>query len=93
MREKTRALSVFAAAAGEPERIALVLEDADASARGLSFRQLAARVLEACRFLDDDAAAGREGFALVAEPGLESLLIVYAAIETGRPVTLLHPRW
>jgi O-succinylbenzoic acid--CoA ligase len=82
-------LSVLAAAAEEPDRVALVVGD-----RTLTFRELGERALRAIAWLGEQgvAAGGIEPVALVGRSDLGTLVILYALLEIARPVALLHPR-
>jgi len=81
-------LSVRAAAREHPRRQALVVDG-----EPWSFRRLAARVEEAAAWLARRLPERPGIFALVGRSDLGTLLLLYAAMELGRTVALLHPRW
>ncbi|MCP4658925.1 MAG: AMP-binding protein [bacterium] len=80
-------LSVRAAAREHPRRQALVVDG-----EPWSFRRLAARVEEAAARMDRRLHERSEAFVLVGRSDLDTLLLLYAALEVGRTVVLLHPR-
>src|SRR5258705_5066624 len=95
--ERRDPLSVLAAAADEPNRVAVVVGD-----REFSFRELAERVERAMAWLsqnaDADPALRRASsddptrpVALIGQSDLGTLVILYALIEMGRPAALIHP--
>lgn len=83
------ALSVFAAAAEQPEALALVVPS-----RGLalSYAALAARVAGTQRALAARALPPGAPLAFVPHAELESLVLLLALFEAGHPVVPVHPR-
>lgn len=75
--------SLCAAAAEHPERIAIVTRT-----ESLTFRELAERTAPIVRHFT----RGSGPVAVVAALRLETLLVVYALVEIGRPIVLVHPR-
>lgn len=80
-------LSVFAAAAEAPDRLALVSDD-----ESLTYAQLADRVRPAVGWLRDRKLAGDAPVALVARNDLPTLELLHALIALGTPALMLHPR-
>jgi O-succinylbenzoic acid--CoA ligase len=82
-------LSVLSAAGDSPEREALIVGD-----RTVSFRELAERIGGAVGWLAERGvpAGATKPVALVGGSDMGSLEIVYALLEIGCPVALLHPR-
>jgi len=77
-----RGLSVRAAAEEAPDRPAILSEDAT-----ISFTELARRVDAVAAALE-----GHEAVAVVASLRVETLVVMYAAIERGTTLVLIHPR-
>lgn len=89
------ALSIHAAAAAAPDRVALVITRA--SARAYTFAELAARTRDVAEAIATHAA--RHGvpvaalpLSTVATPTLDTVLLLLAALELGATCALLHPR-
>jgi O-succinylbenzoic acid--CoA ligase len=78
-------LSVAQAASECPERPALVSDEGV-----MSYRELAAEVQPRASWL---LGLGLPHVAVVAQRRRESVLMMFAAIEAGIPLVLLHPRW
>lgn len=87
-------LSLAAAAAEAGRRPAVV-----ACEETLTFAELAERTAPAAGWLAEQGVRhDRQGdsvfrFALVGTPELQTLLWLYALVDAGEPVVLLHPRW
>jgi O-succinylbenzoic acid--CoA ligase len=82
-------LSVLAAAAAEPHWIALVIGDEE-----VTFAALGAKVTRAIGWLTEQGVIPGSGkpVTLVGRSDLGTLVILYALMEMGRPVALVHPR-
>jgi len=80
-------LSVIAAAADSPDRVALVTGD-----RTFTFAELADRVRRVVDGLRSRGLAGEAPVGLVAHNDLPTLEVVHALLALGTPVLLLHPR-
>ncbi len=80
-------LSVFAAAADSPERVALVTDH-----QTLTFTDLAERVRPVVGWLRSCGLAGDAPVALLAHNDLATIETLHALIALGTPVLLLHPR-
>lgn len=78
------ALSLEAAAEEKPDRIALVTPGAE-----YTFAELSSRTKPIRALLQRERP---RGVALVGLPRIETLLALYAALDEGVPVTLLHPK-
>lgn len=85
MDEVSRSFSLRAAARERPDADAVVTP-----AETLSYAALWRRTEPVVRFLRQDGA--RSPVALVATLRLETLLVIYALAEIGRPLVLVHPR-
>jgi O-succinylbenzoic acid--CoA ligase len=85
MARMIRSFSLRAAAEESPDEVAVITP-----AETLSFGELWRRTEPIARML----AAGGDGspVAIVAALRLETLLLIYALAEIGRPIVLLHPR-
>ena len=81
------ALSPLAAAAERPDDLALVCGD-----QTLTFSQLAPEVAGAMVELSDRGAAPDAPVAVFADRRLNTAVALYALLELGAPVALLHPR-
>lgn len=79
------ALSIRAAAREKPNTIAIVTSTAT-----LTFAEVYAQTRPVMRELDEDGA--RTPVAIVAALRVETLFAIYALIELGRPIVLIHPR-
>jgi len=82
------ALSVRAAAAEHPRRVALVLPE-----RSWTWAELAAEVAPRADELARAFAARGRPLVFVGSRAREAMLDLYAALDAGVPVYLLHPRW
>ena len=92
------ALSICAAAAEAPDRVGLIITSpCHSRARAYTFAELAARTRGIMEAMATHAA--RRGvpiaslpLATVATPTLDTVLLLYAALELGATCALLHPR-
>lgn len=79
-------LSLWAAASECPDQVAVATGDDE-----LTFSTLRERADNELEWLGPPSARSRPVLALVARPGLDSLLSLYAALHSKTPVLLLHP--